>query len=45
MSSVEEIHFTHIRERMIGIKPSIENNNDNDIDIDNDRSTGITTLL
>jgi hypothetical protein len=27
---VEEIHFTHIRKRMIGIKPSIEN--DNDID-------------
>src|SRR5215467_3846746 len=29
---VEEIHFTHIRKRMIGIKPSIENDNDNDID-------------
>ena len=27
---VEEIHFTHIRKRMIGIKPSIENDNDND---------------
>jgi hypothetical protein len=27
---VEEIRFTHIRKRMIGIKPSIEN--DNDID-------------
>jgi len=26
---VEEIHFTHIRKRMIGIKPSIENDNDN----------------
>ena len=25
---VEEIHFTHIRKRMIGIKPSFENNND-----------------
>jgi hypothetical protein len=24
---VEEIHFTHIRKRMIGIKPSIENDN------------------
>src|SRR5215467_433989 len=33
--SVEEIHFTPIRKRMIGIKPSIENNFDNDIDIDN----------
>jgi hypothetical protein len=29
---VEEIHFTDIRKRMIGIKPSIENDNDNDID-------------
>jgi len=29
---VEEIHFTHIRKRMIGIKPSIENDNDNDND-------------
>jgi hypothetical protein len=27
---VEEIHFTHIRKRMIEIKPSIENDNDND---------------
>jgi hypothetical protein len=25
---VEEIHFTDIRKRMIGIKPSIENDND-----------------
>lgn len=27
---VEEIHFTHIRRRMIKIKPSIGNDNDND---------------
>jgi hypothetical protein len=27
---LEEIHFTHIRRRMIKIKPSIENGNDND---------------
>ncbi|MFZ0513051.1 MAG: IS5 family transposase [Candidatus Nitrosopolaris sp.] len=27
---VEEIHFTHIRRRMIRIKPSIVNDNDND---------------
>ena len=26
---VKEIHFTHIRKRMIGIKLSIENDNDN----------------
>jgi hypothetical protein len=29
---VEEIHFTHIRRRMIKIKPSIGNDNDNDND-------------
>jgi hypothetical protein len=27
---VEEIHFTHIRRRMIKIKPSIANDNDDD---------------
>ena len=27
---VEEIHFTHIRRRMIRIKPSIRNDNDNE---------------
>ncbi|MGC1930430.1 MAG: hypothetical protein WA667_15775, partial [Candidatus Nitrosopolaris sp.] len=26
---VEEIHFTHIRRRMLRIKPSIGNDNDN----------------
>ena len=26
---IEEIHFTHIRRRMIRIKPSIGNDNDN----------------
>jgi hypothetical protein len=33
---VEEIHFTHIRKRMIGIKPSIENDNDNDNELRRD---------
>jgi DDE family transposase len=27
---IEEIHFTQIRKRMIGIKPSIENDDDNE---------------
>ncbi len=38
---VEEIHFTHIRKRMIGIKSSIENDNDND----NDNEEPITLVV
>ena len=38
---VEEIHFTHIRRRMIKIKPSIGNDNDND----NDNEEPITLVV
>jgi hypothetical protein len=38
---VEEIHFTHIRRRMLRIKPSTGNDNDND----NDNEEPITLVV